>query len=310
MSTYKHLLQNNRDTVFSEHEYEKTALKEMRIALQNLFKQLFDDKPYAIYVFDITSVNPKEYFLYMNEAVENITSYSRDEIMEHGYDFIISRWKEEEKKLIIDAHESFFSNLATLSIQEALQQVMVTYNHFLTKDDRWIQVVATGRAIRFFEKGQPHLMMITLQDGKSAIYPLPNIERELHTLTAPYAAQIFSHIDTNLQEIIDRQNHWEVQHIEEFLKRIAAKNLSMVIQDKSLLQFLSSLLRHEYDFTLMELKICMLIAMGMSSSTIAQTINLSQRTIENHRNHIRKKMGLLPSQNLTKELIKLLTKQP
>ncbi|MBK7985714.1 MAG: tetratricopeptide repeat protein [Ignavibacteria bacterium] len=41
-----------------------------------------------------------------------------------------------------------------------------------------------------------------------------------------------------------------------------------------------------------ELKVCTLLSMGLSSSKIAITFGVSQRTIEKHREHIRKKIGL------------------
>ena len=47
-----------------------------------------------------------------------------------------------------------------------------------------------------------------------------------------------------------------------------------------------------------ELKVCTLLSMGLSSSKIAMTFGVSQRTIEKHREHIRKKIGL-QEQSLT-----------
>lgn len=41
-----------------------------------------------------------------------------------------------------------------------------------------------------------------------------------------------------------------------------------------------------------EIEICNMIKSGLSSKDIAQTLNLSLRTVDNHRNHIRNKLGL------------------
>lgn len=50
--------------------------------------------------------------------------------------------------------------------------------------------------------------------------------------------------------------------------------------------------------TYAEIKICMLIKVNRRTKDIAHLLQLSERTIENHRNRIRKKLQLLPDQSL------------
>ncbi|MBS1538460.1 MAG: LuxR family transcriptional regulator [Bacteroidetes bacterium] len=52
------------------------------------------------------------------------------------------------------------------------------------------------------------------------------------------------------------------------------------------------------DLTSMEVKICILIRAGLRSEVISQILSLSERTIENHRLRLRKKLGLSDSESL------------
>lgn len=47
-----------------------------------------------------------------------------------------------------------------------------------------------------------------------------------------------------------------------------------------------------------ELRVCLLLRMGFGNQQIAELLNLSQRTVDTHRTHIRKRMGLQRSENL------------
>jgi DNA-binding NarL/FixJ family response regulator len=55
-----------------------------------------------------------------------------------------------------------------------------------------------------------------------------------------------------------------------------------------------------------EVEIATMIRQGLSTKAIAQTLDISQRTTENHRNNIRRKMGIeKTSTNLNQYLLSL-----
>lgn len=67
--------------------------------------------------------------------------------------------------------------------------------------------------------------------------------------------------------------------------------------------FQSTLLERYPDLTVMETKICILIKAGLKSEEISEILSLSARTIENHRFHLRKKLGLPERANLSSFLL-------
>jgi DNA-binding CsgD family transcriptional regulator len=55
----------------------------------------------------------------------------------------------------------------------------------------------------------------------------------------------------------------------------------------------------------MERLIAVLLKMQLTSAQIASTLFLSQRTVEHHRNHIRKKLSLSPKDEIHRVLVAL-----
>src|SRR3989339_576379 len=53
-----------------------------------------------------------------------------------------------------------------------------------------------------------------------------------------------------------------------------------------------------FDLTVMEMKVCALLKINLSSKEISTLLNLSTRTVEDHRLNIRKKLGLDKDVNL------------
>lgn len=70
-------------------------------------------------------------------------------------------------------------------------------------------------------------------------------------------------------------------------------------------QFLSNLTERYPDLTAAELRICLLLHMGRSNKEIAELLNISGRTVDTHRAHIRKKLGLRSTQNLVTSFVHL-----
>lgn len=57
------------------------------------------------------------------------------------------------------------------------------------------------------------------------------------------------------------------------------------------------------NLTRMELRISVLIKGMLTNREIAESLNISVKTVENHRVNIRTKLGLLPNQNLANFLL-------
>lgn len=57
-------------------------------------------------------------------------------------------------------------------------------------------------------------------------------------------------------------------------------------------EFRGRLLEHYPTLTKMEVKICSLLKLHLSTADIATMLCLSERTVDGHRMHIRKKLGI------------------
>jgi DNA-binding CsgD family transcriptional regulator len=56
--------------------------------------------------------------------------------------------------------------------------------------------------------------------------------------------------------------------------------------------FMEYIASHYFELTVTELKVCALLKINLSSKEISTLLNLSTRTVEDHRLNIRKKLGL------------------
>ncbi len=70
-------------------------------------------------------------------------------------------------------------------------------------------------------------------------------------------------------------------------------------------EFTKKLLEKYPELSPTELRICLLVRMNLKSEDIARLLCLSERTVENHRNHIRQKMKLKRSEELAIVLAKM-----
>ncbi len=70
--------------------------------------------------------------------------------------------------------------------------------------------------------------------------------------------------------------------------------------------FIRELRRSHPTLSKAELRICALLHLEMSSIEIASVLNISVRTVENHRSHIRQKLNLSENQSIQEALGKVL----
>ncbi len=89
---------------------------------------------------------------------------------------------------------------------------------------------------------------------------------------------------SGLRELLDTEKDWAV-----FEAHFSA----------SYPKFLTHLIESFPKLTKQELRICMLVKIGLTSLQIADMLFVSKRSIDSHRNHLRKKISLTPDQKLT-----------
>jgi tetratricopeptide (TPR) repeat protein len=140
-------------------------------------------------------------------------------------------------------------------------------------------------------------------------------ERELANMASSLAAQteLLGDFRADLRKIVLRPDKYEP---EEVIKQVRAKlkelPCEMIDFGKFEAQFATvhpefrARLEMKYpELTPQELKICMLMHVNLQTAAIARLTCLSERTVDNHRFNIRKKMSLKTEDNLKEHLRKL-----
>jgi tetratricopeptide (TPR) repeat protein/DNA-binding CsgD family transcriptional regulator len=116
--------------------------------------------------------------------------------------------------------------------------------------------------------------------------------------------EMLSRFRNELREIVRRTNDAEkaIKAVKEKLKELPCATIDWEKFDEDFRgvhpNFESNLHERYPELTPMEMKICMLLKLQMTSADIATMLCLSERNIENHRYRIRQKMELTREQNL------------
>jgi DNA-binding NarL/FixJ family response regulator len=139
---------------------------------------------------------------------------------------------------------------------------------------------------------------------------LEQSEGELARRAAQLVAQskVLSDLHRDLLTIVRESNSSDpaLGKIERKLKSLSKRNLDWRNFDANFLvthpTFRRRLLLKCPDLTRQEIRLCVLIRLGLTSNEIALLISRSLRSIENHRMHIRKKLQLTASEELTAAL--------
>lgn len=129
------------------------------------------------------------------------------------------------------------------------------------------------------------LMLLQMEETSKFKSEILNITKQLDK-----AENILRKVKMKLKDSPIMQHTWE-SYLETFTK---------VHPD-----FQPLLLKTCPDLTSMEVKICILIKAGLKSEEISQILSVSARTVENHRFHLRKKLGLSERESLGKFLLSL-----
>ncbi len=129
------------------------------------------------------------------------------------------------------------------------------------------------------------LMLLQMEETSKFKSEILNITKQLDK-----AENILRKVKMKLKDSPIMQHTWE-SYLETFTK---------VHPD-----FQPLLLKTCPDLTSMEVKICILIKAGLKSEEISQILSVSARTVENHRFHLRKKLGLSERESLGRFLLNL-----
>jgi tetratricopeptide (TPR) repeat protein len=135
-------------------------------------------------------------------------------------------------------------------------------------------------------------------------------EREL-TLTASQLAtqaDLLSHFRNDLRKIVREMGDPidALKHIKQKLKDLPCEQIDWAKFESEFItvhpEFRQTLHERYPDLTAQETKMCILARIGLKNAEIARLLCLSERSVENHRFNLRKKLGLKTEQNLTQFL--------
>lgn len=157
---------------------------------------------------------------------------------------------------------------------------------------------------------EKRIFEIELEQNKNK---LQHQEREL-TLTASQLAtqaELLGNFRNDLRKIVrDMADPIDaLRHIKQKLKDLPCEQIDWAKFEAEFIsvhpEFRQKLLELFPDLTSQETKMCLLVRLGLKNTEIARLLCLSERTVDNHRFNLRKKLGLKTAQSLSQFLIGL-----
>jgi tetratricopeptide (TPR) repeat protein/DNA-binding CsgD family transcriptional regulator len=136
-------------------------------------------------------------------------------------------------------------------------------------------------------------------------------QRELtqHTLALARQIELLASFRSEIREILKQADRAETA-IQAIRDKLSALPVAMIDWARFELEFQQSypafrttLLARYPELTKMEVKICSLLRIGLTSSDIASLLRISERSVEGHRYHIRAKLGLRRDQDIRPVII-------
>jgi tetratricopeptide (TPR) repeat protein len=224
-------------------------------------------------------------------------------------------------KLEIDKQTSFRNYLIIISVLILLLAVG-TYNRYLHKkktgkilEEKNLKLNEANVEIERAYKEKIQLQQET-HEKESQIMNLKNklLEKELEQKQKELATLAINLVDKNeylvkLKEQAESIGQAKPDEVYPFVRSIIRSiNLNVKSEEswkifesqfKAIHRgFMEYIATKYFDLTVMELKVCALLKINLSSKEISTLLNLSTRTVEDHRLNIRKKLGLDKDVNL------------
>jgi PAS domain S-box-containing protein len=266
------------------------------------FKTLAEESPNMIFI------NKKGRVVYANEKCEKITGYKRKDFYSPNFDFLTL--------IAPECHETVRANFGRHLKGEEVEP----YEHALVaKDGRRVEVLVSTKLMDY--EGEKAILGILtdITERKRAEESLQKIHEQLELRVEERTAQLvqskeqLEEVNTALRVLLKRREEDKSELEEKVLSNVKdlvlpyVEKLQKTSLDANQLSYLSILESNLTDvispfsrrlsskymgLTPTEIQVANLIKHGKTTKEIAEFMNLSGKTIEFHRDNVRKKLGL------------------
>ena len=265
---------------------------------QNFLRDFFDNAPIGFHVF-----GPDRIIIDINQAELDMIGYTRQEIIgkKMWVDLIIPEEKEVFKKHWKDLQKNgLVRNISYTLVHKDGHHVEVLLNATARFDASGHLINTRGSVIDVTEHNQIERNLRTceleVRNQKVAL------ERSNSTLN-----EILTQVQEEKKTIKNNVIHNVEQIIRPLLSNLRRKGTSLDKRNIDLLaqsleqvttEFGRQLVDQKWKLSRREIEICHMIKNGITTKEIADLLCVSIRTVDNHRDHIRKKFNIVKSVNL------------
>ena len=242
---------------------------------QKFLKDFFDNAPVGFHVF-----GPDRLIVDINQAELDMIGYKRQEIVGK------KMWGD----LIVPQERSVFEkHWKDLLEKGRVHNIPYTMVH---KNGQQVEVLLSATA-RFDKSGQ----LINTRGSVVDVTQRNQIERNLRSCELE--------ILTQLQEEKKKIKGSVIHNVEQIIRPLLAnlrrkgtaldkRNIDLLTQslDEITTEFGRQLVNPKWSLSRREIEICHMIKNGLSTKDIADLLSVSIRTVDNHRDHIRRKLGV------------------
>ena len=276
----------------NKKKYSSASSDDLPSGNGSLLRDFFDNSPIGFHV-----LGPEQIVQAVNQAELNMLGYRREEIVgqKKWPDLIIPEERPQFEKHWQDICSiGQVANLRYTLLTKKGQRVEVILNASARFDQARQLLNTRGTIINVSQFRRSHEIsnesMALLRQQKQLLEKhnqalnalLANVEIEKQNLKKSVATSL-EHLIFPVLERLKRRGSTLDRHYLDLL-------------EKNLLELTSSLGRKlvsaQWKLTPREIEICNMIKNDFSTKRIADTLCVSERTVEHHRNHIRKKLGL------------------
>jgi PAS domain S-box-containing protein len=266
------------------------------------FKTLAEESPNMIFI------NKKGRIVYANEKCEKITGYKRKDFYSPNFDFLTL--------IAPECHETVRTNFGRHVKEEEVEP----YEHALVaKDGRRVEVLLSTKLMDYEEEKAILGILTDITERKRAEESLQKIYEQLELRVEERTAQLvqskeqLEEVNTALRVLLKRREEDKSELEEKVLSNVKdlvspyVEKLQKTSLDANQLSYLSILESNLTDvispfsrrlsskylgLTPTEIQVANLIKHGKTTKEIAEFMNSSGKTIEFHRDNVRKKLGL------------------